>query len=137
MTVETIRKANVEQMRRAAERREQMVELFGHGHSIDAIALKLDVAVETVRRGLRREGIEPPRRHVARPWTEADTAIAKPLLDDGASYFEVARTIGRDFYTVVRNMPGYPMCDKAETARRAALGRAMSRLERELRPPVG
>jgi AraC-like DNA-binding protein len=39
--------------------------------------------------------------------TEDELLTAKLMLEDGASYTEVERTLGRSFRTLKRNLPGY------------------------------
>lgn len=64
-------------------------------------ARRLGVSRETVRQTRRRLGILQ-----ARPWTDADTARALQLLDDGCSFTEVGRTLGRSPATICRRFPG-------------------------------
>lgn len=54
----------------------------------------------------------------ARPFTEADARTAEALLEDGASYREVARTLGRNQSIICRHFPGRGWSD--ETKREAA-----------------
>lgn len=114
-------------MKLAAERRQKMVELYELGLSTADIANKLDIHERTVQRGLQREGIAAVQFHCPR-FTDEERIQAELLLNDGASYTQVAATLGRDFKTVYRNVPGYAKLTKEEIAQNAALGRALRRL---------
>lgn len=82
---------------------EQTVELTRCGVSAPRIAEQLGVTPRTVTRWRLRAGIsEGEARHIAQEvWEEA-----RRILDDGASYGEVARTLGVSRATVARHFPG-------------------------------
>jgi transposase len=75
------------------------------GYSITEIALAVGVSDRTVSRYRLQLGLTKPP-HV--PWTEEEHAFAERLLQDGCPYREVARTLGRDYKTVMRHHPDYP-----------------------------
>jgi len=52
------------------------------------------------------------------------------MLEDGASYEEVARTLRRSHTAFRRRLPGYTLTKK-EAAHRAALGRQMAQLMKD------
>lgn len=111
-----------------AARRTQIVELTRLGHSAAQIAGRLGITARSVQRGRVAAGLaatQPPR------FCEAEYRAAKRMLDDGASYHEVGRTLGRAASTVKRHLPGYTW-DKHQAAHAAALGRAMARLDRRV-----
>ncbi|MCV7358515.1 helix-turn-helix domain-containing protein [Mycolicibacterium fluoranthenivorans] len=60
-----------------------------------------------------------------RPFTEADAQAAKTLLEEGASYREVARTLGRNASIICRRFPGRGWSEdvKREAARTQQLMR--------------
>lgn len=111
----------------ATERRDRIVKLTARGWTAQEIADLLGVTARTVTRGRRAAGIAKPR-HL--PMTDDEKRAAKTLLDDGASYEEVARTIGRSSKTLARHLPGYTLGRKL-AAEAATLGRTMARLERQ------
>lgn len=46
------------------------------------------------------------KRTPARPWTIDDQSRAEAMLDDGASFREVGRTLGRNRSVIMRRFPG-------------------------------
>lgn len=84
-------------------RDEAIVRLTQAGMSGPAVAAKFGVTVRTVQRARSRAGVcKPPRP----PFTAEEIRLAESLLDDGASYGEVARTLGRHIKQVIRRFPG-------------------------------
>lgn len=61
-------------------------------------------------------------RRARRVWTDADKQLAAALLDDGASFREVGRTIGRPASVICRRFPGRGWTVE-QVAERAALDR--------------
>lgn len=114
-----------------AQRREQIVALTRRGWTARQIANRLGISMRTVVRHRVAAGIGRPG---PREFTARETLRAIELLDDGASYAEVARTLGRGQKAVMNNAPGYPLWDKRKAAEAASLARAMRHLERQ--PPV-
>ena len=88
----------------AEERRDRIAELTRQGLSAPLIAEIVGVSPRTVTRARGARGCAQP---AADPMTDAEIATAKAKLDDGASYSEVARTIGRSKPAVIRRIPGY------------------------------
>lgn len=64
------------------------------------------------------------------PLSEEEKQIARQLLEDGATYAEAARTLGRDRKCVANALPGYPVLDKSGASQLAVLGRKLAELER-------
>lgn len=85
------------------ERRAKVAEMTRAGLSGDCIAAVLGVSERSVERARVATGCARP---ASVPLTEAELAAARQLLDDGASYAEVARTLGRGETTVARRFPG-------------------------------
>lgn len=79
--------------RRTPELTQRVVELTTQEMPTPMIAGMLGVSERTVTRHRRRAGICP--RPLSR-FTPDEIRVAESLLDDGASYGEVARTLGRD-----------------------------------------
>ena len=69
------------------------------------IAEELGVSERTVTRRRARLGISDGGARVA--LTPEQKALAKEMLEDGASYAEVGRTVGRHASTVKKHFPGY------------------------------
>lgn len=110
-----------------AERRAQIVNLTALEFTAAEIAARLGITPRTVTRARRAAGIaqqKPP------PMSDDEKRAAQRLLDDGASYHDVANTLGRAADTIKRNLPGYTW-DRGRCAEAAALGRVMARLERQ------
>jgi IS30 family transposase len=86
-----------------AERRRQVVTLTQQGWSLGDIAERLGVTDRTVARDRLACGIAHPK---APPMSTDELAQAQQLLDDGASYLEVARSLGRNHQTIAQRFPG-------------------------------
>lgn len=89
---------------RIAQRREHVAELTRNGYSTNQIAVIVGTTPRTVVRLRAAAGVSKPS--AGPPMTDAEIARAKALLDDGCSYREVARTLGRAEGTIARRFPG-------------------------------
>ena len=108
-------------------RRDRVTQLTRQGHTAKHIAALLGITPRTVTRDRAARGITqptPPRI------TETEFARAKAMLEDGASYDEVARTLGRATTAFRHRFPGYKL-SPTERAQRAVLGRQMARLMKD------
>lgn len=85
------------------EARQQVVTLTVAGYTAPRIASFLGVCVRTVQRIRIQEGVAQPPPV---PFTEDEKRRAGQLLDDGASYEETARTIGRSVRPLRKHFPG-------------------------------
>ena len=74
------------------------------GMRVYDIAKKLYVSDRTVSRYRKKLGIAAFER---KPLTEEELVQAKRLLEDGANYAEVGRTIGRSSHAIRNHFPGY------------------------------
>lgn len=111
----------------AIERRRLAVaRMTRQGMRVVDIAAALRINDRLVMRDRRVLGLSQP---APIPFTEAERIEAKARLDDGASYNEVARTIGRTHQTLVKHLPGYTWTPQ-QVAEAGAMGRAMARLDR-------
>lgn len=113
-------------MTRHAERQHRIIELTRQGLTTAVIADMLGISQRTVERARHDCGYA---EEAAPPMTAEEKAEALARLNDGASYAEVARTLGRHALTIARHCPGYTW-DRSQIAQAAAWGRAMARLER-------
>jgi DNA invertase Pin-like site-specific DNA recombinase len=77
--------------------------LVREGVSAKVIARRLNVSIRTVSRVRVAAGLPAPSKGAS----ESDKLRAKELLEDGASYAEVGRTIGFHPQHVKRWFPGY------------------------------
>lgn len=85
-------------------RRETITRLTQAGYSLAQIAVRLGITERTVQRHRKAAGLTQP---IAPPMSQHEIAIARELLEDGASYSEVRRSIGRCVETLQRHLPGY------------------------------
>jgi len=108
-------------------RRDRVAELSRQGHTIKYIAKVLYVATRTVERDRAATGCAPPK---APRVTEDEFDRAKAMLEDGVSYEEAGRTLGRCSKVFRRRFPGYTLT-KEEAAHRAMLGRQMAQLMKD------
>lgn len=90
-----------DQVRRDA----RITELTRAGMSARRIAELVGVTPRTVARVRARAGIAKPYTG-ANPMTDDEIRRAAFLLDDGASYGEVERTLGRSNVTIRKHLPG-------------------------------
>ncbi|HEY2066352.1 MAG TPA: helix-turn-helix domain-containing protein [Gemmatimonadaceae bacterium] len=86
-----------------AERRARVQRLTHEGRTAKAIAVALGITPRTVQRIRGDLGIAKPKPPIL---TDDEKRLAATLLDDGASYEEVARTIGRSAHAVRLAFPG-------------------------------
>lgn len=110
------------------ERRAQIADLARRGFGTKQIADKLGVCTRSVQRIRDEHGCAVRK---APALTGSEILRATELLEDGASYAEVGRTIGRNPGNLARAIPGYKF-DAQQAATVAALARRMYRLEREI-----
>jgi len=108
------------------ERRDRIAQLTRQGLDASTIASMLHINVRTVQRAKKLRGLTKPPN----PLTTAEIERAKALLDDGACYAEVERTIGRSHGAIYRHLPGYAY-SRAQIAEAALFGRMMASLERD------
>lgn len=94
-------------MKLDVERRAEIVRLTRAQHTAADIAEQLGISTRTVIRHRREGGCAQP---APRPFTAAEIRLAESLLDDGASYGEVARTLGRHMAVIRIRFPerGWP-----------------------------
>lgn len=83
--------------------------------------------VQRSRQRLRRSGQLPPSKNTGRPMPEDVVNIVERMLDDGASYKEVSRTIGTDEKWIRHRYPG-----RGWTAQQSAQYRHMRRAMNKL-----
>lgn len=81
-----------------------IVEMSRQGMLVKTIADKLHISQRTVERYRDRTNTKAFEH---KPLTEAELARAKELLEDGASYADVGRTIGRSPHAIRKRIPGY------------------------------
>lgn len=82
----------------------RVVQMTRDGFTAQQIAAALGVCERTINRVRMATGvgiIKPP------PMSDDEIAISKRLLEDGASYMEVARTLNRYWITIRDHVPGY------------------------------
>lgn len=109
----------------AAARRAAILELDKNGVDIDEIAQRVGISRRTVQRIRSDAGLTRSARYA----TEDEKLRAKAMLSDGASYEEVARTLGRYGSTIASWFPGYAWSfDQRREA--AMMAREMANLER-------
>lgn len=87
-----------------AARRARIIYLSRMGWTVAAIAAEVGVGHSTVTQVRREEGLS---RWRPRPFTHEEDQLIRRLLDDGASYNEVARTADRRHGVIARRYPGY------------------------------
>jgi IS30 family transposase len=109
-------------------RRDRVVELTRKGFMVTEISALLGVAERTVTRDRVARGCAEPRWIAV---TGRELLRAKEMLDDGASYSEVGRTLGRAPQSISRHLPGYQWT-REQAVQAATLGRRMSKLMREI-----
>lgn len=93
-----------EQRERIAERNDVIVELTRRGWSAERIAEKLGITPRTVARVRVRSGVALPKPPLM---TGDELEMARALLEDGWSYNETGRRLGRHAHTLSRHLPGY------------------------------
>ena len=85
-------------------RHDTVVELTRQGYSSTFIADKLGITKRSVQRHRRQAGLS---QTTVPSYSEAEIAQAQALLEDGASYLEVARTLQRGVEALRKRFPGY------------------------------
>lgn len=85
-------------------RDERIEALAQAGYNTRQIAAVERTTIRTVQRSRARLGIAAPKAENA--LSAAELRRAADLLDDGASYREVARTLGRSDMTIAHHFPG-------------------------------
>ncbi|OBJ10742.1 helix-turn-helix domain-containing protein, partial [Mycobacterium sp. 1465703.0] len=88
-----------------ARRDKRIAELTAQELSASTIAKLVGVSTRTVVRARGRAGVAKPFSGANR-MTADEQRRAAALLDDGASYGEVARTLGRSPDTIMKHFPG-------------------------------
>lgn len=91
-----------------AARDAEIKELLAQGLHASQIAMHLRITERTVLRAKKRLGL--PIRQMAPPLSAEEIRIALNLLEDGASYGEVARTLDRDLKTISTRFRGKSKC---------------------------
>ena len=86
-------------------RRQRVVELTRQGHSAAEISQFLGITKRSVTRIRRETGVAQTAVNV-QPMTDDELRRAAELLDDGCSYSEVGRTLGRSGGTIRAHFPG-------------------------------
>ena len=110
--------------------REAIERLHRMGLSAPSIAAQIGCSAETVRRWRKANGLSPEvTEHVGRPLTPERKEAARQLLDDGAPYEEVSRTLGITRVTLKRHFPGREWT-RQEAGVLGAFVRYMNKIER-------
>lgn len=97
------RKATAAWVANCLAKHPEILELVKEGLPAREIAQRVGVSPRTVSRVRNDAGLGVPRRLA----TENDKLRAKQLLEEGASYAEVSRTVGFGQKEVKRWFPGY------------------------------
>ena len=108
-------------------RRDRVTQLTRQGHTAKQIGELLGVTKRTVARDRTATGCAQPKAPLL---TQDELERAHAMLEDGASYEEVARTLHRSHTAFRHRFPGYQLTP-AEASQRAALGRQMARLMKD------
>lgn len=87
-----------------ADRRAKVVEWTRWGVTARQISIRLGITERSVQRHRAAAGIA--KRQWADRLTVEELARAEELLDDGCSFAEVGRTLGRDMRTIRHHFPG-------------------------------
>ena len=101
------------------------------GFTAQEIAVRLCVTQRTVCRYRAKAGVYEVGPNT--PITEDELLKAKELLEDGASYQEVSRTLGRTSGAICRKFPGYSWTKRQAVNYRAMVG-AFNQLPDRLAP---
>lgn len=106
------------------ERHDQIARMARSGMQRKVIARRLGVHIRTVDRVLSDRGLtkgNPPKM------TVEEIERARALLEDGASYYEAARSIGRSSMVLRRKLPGYQW-DKVKSGEHGQVCKKMRRV---------
>ena len=106
------------------QRRDTIVALTKQGYSATEISARLGITKRSVVRNRAAAGITKPPANLL---TEAELTLARQLLEDGASYGEVGRTLGRSQSAVANRLPGYTW-DRAQSSAYAVMCRKLNQL---------
>jgi DNA-binding CsgD family transcriptional regulator len=87
------------------ERDQRILQLSREGLSVKQISQLVGITGRSVQRTRARFRNAPAV--IATPLTAAQLSFAHALLENGAPYSEVARTLGCNYTTVRRHFPGY------------------------------
>ncbi|MCV7424383.1 helix-turn-helix domain-containing protein [Mycobacterium yunnanensis] len=87
------------------ERRARVAALTRAGRTAREIAAVEGVTIRTVTRIRARAG--ESARGLLKPLTEDELRTARELLEDGCSYAEAARTVGRSPRSISYHFPGF------------------------------
>jgi IS30 family transposase len=87
-----------------ARRHASIAALTRAGYTAPQIAEALGITTRTVQRARVRTGVAKPFCGI--PLSEDEKQRAAEMLDDGASYKEVGRTLGRADTAIGRHFPG-------------------------------
>lgn len=85
------------------ERDEKIAQLTRQNYTAPQIAVVVGVTVRSVVRARARLGLT---KAVAPRLSAAERVVIQRLIDDGASYYEIARTTGRHVETIKKYWPG-------------------------------
>lgn len=96
------------------------------GVAVREIARRVGLHRRTVQRYRSLAGISGP---VTSRMSDDEIAMARSLLEDGASYAEVSRTLRRSHQAISRNVPGFKW-DWSRCGEASAMARQMAKLER-------
>lgn len=88
-----------------AERDERIARLTRMNYSLAQIAVIEGITSRSVQRARQRVGVG--RKTSGPPMSDGERALIERLLVDGASYYEVARTVNRSVSTLYKHWPGY------------------------------
>lgn len=110
-----------------AARHARIAELTRAGLSQAQIAAIVGITPRSVCRTRKKLGLSRPLSGLH--MTPDEIARAQALLDDGASYKEVARTLGRSSWSLRNRFPGYAFTVE-QSVEAYRLHKAMSRLGR-------
>jgi len=101
------------------ERHRRVVQLTQRGHTAPSIATVLGCTIRTVQRHRHSAGLTSG--HHAAPFSTEERERALALLNDGASYAEVGRTLGRRYQQIAKTFPGYGWTQEQTVVYREAL----------------
>lgn len=97
-----------------------------NGESTRSLAERYGINTRTVTRIRHRQGVaKPPPVRLSTD----EIALAKRLLEDGASYHEVARTLGRGYWSVRRKFPGMSQWNTRNAVQMRTLLAQLTRIE--------
>lgn len=108
-------------MERVLWRRQQVVEMTRQGLTAVQIGFALGITERSVVRHRRAAGVS--LRSLADPMTPEELERAQQLLDDGCSYAEVGRTLGRAARTLRNHFPNQGWDEETMREHLAALRR--------------